>query len=287
LDLDIRILPFFKNLGCENEIDDVYFPGIINIKANNDFPNGMIVGLDAFYLDEDLESLNRAIIYKHDSQNIFDLGDTVVYKISEPCFDDCGILLATDIEKNNFFLGNLNDADNSYFSEVRHLFGDSIDQKVDFISLNQSYSVGTYIFKIENNVAVEVEEYDLTKYASKKLLYSMKNHYRINLHQSDPHREGPFHIRKHIRRPKTLLGQGNLPDEVLKVVVMEDDIGNETIYIINDPFNVAIGEANEYYLYYKRSIRFSNINTFYPDVNNVEDSKVYDISTTHDHTYSH
>jgi hypothetical protein len=118
----------------------------------------------------------------------------------------------------------------------------------------------------------------------------MKHHYWINLHQSDPHREGPFHVRRHIRPPKKVLNISNAgAGEIFKAVIMEDENGKLEGFIINDPNNVLTGINNQYYLYYKKGISRSEVNlqigSFFGTIIDPDIDNVYDISASHDHTF--
>ncbi|MDF1698025.1 MAG: hypothetical protein P1U56_19415 [Saprospiraceae bacterium] len=92
----VIILTVFLFSCGKDKIPDVYFPGVVIVKANEDYQNGMIKALDVFSQQEGIEAASRAIIYEfNESANPLDLEDTVFYKINECRCNN--LLLATDI----------------------------------------------------------------------------------------------------------------------------------------------------------------------------------------------
>ena len=90
------ILTVFLFSCGKDKIPDVYFPGVVIIKANEDYQNGMIKALDIFSQQEGIEAASRAIIYEfNESDYPLDLYDTVFYKITECSCSN--LLLATNI----------------------------------------------------------------------------------------------------------------------------------------------------------------------------------------------
>lgn len=80
----LGILLIFILHSChKSRIPDVYFPGVVIIKANEDFPNGLIQALDVFSEEEGIEASSRGIIYTYETDQVFNLNDTVLFKIKE------------------------------------------------------------------------------------------------------------------------------------------------------------------------------------------------------------
>lgn len=114
-------------------------------------------------------------------------------------------------------------------------------------------------------------------------LYSLLEGFDINLHNSDPHREGPQHIRRHTR-----------PNTRFQVMNSSGVVPNTFIYEFYDPNNVSAGSIKhiiyttevltgdtDYFMYfYQKADDFTNIPS---DV--TSPSKVYIVSKTHDHNH--
>lgn len=92
-------LLIFLFYSChQSDIPDKYFPGVVIIKANSDYQNGLIQALDVFAKEEGIEASSRAIFYEFNrAESPLDLRDTVIFKIKE-C-KNLNVLMAVDIRK--------------------------------------------------------------------------------------------------------------------------------------------------------------------------------------------
>lgn len=199
-------------------IPDKFIKGEVIIRAENNYPMGLIKISDVFSNDPYLESPSRAILYHYSELQIFDLWDTVYFKIKQ----DESLYYATDI------------------SEVSPSAGDII---------------------------------------SKRGLYQIINKFNFNLHNSDPHREGPQHKIRH-RQPGSNKGKAGQGIYVIEFVDPNSSFANEYYYIKTLTPNAVVPNTNYF-------LGLTNENAAGLDnhgFNITDATHVYDMSLTHDHT---
>lgn len=281
--LVLCLISFTIFSACKKE---VYYPGVVIIRANNEFQNGLIRSLDVYEADPDIENLGRAIVFKLEEEKpAFNLYDTVFYKVK--CVD--GIKIAYDLHPNDLYTGKSKNNNSKKIDKCQKLFtGDSITCPKFPQSIQGDGRI--YIFQIRNGNAENIEEFDQSKYATKNQIYRYRNEYAINLHIADTHREGPQHINRHVRTPKFSAQNANalVDNDLYKVMSLLDDAGNELIAFVYDPNNVEAGTNIDYFLYEKdQPDNFDHSKYFYcRDSLGIVDFYAldfYDISTSHDH----